>query len=85
MSTKLAKLHDTTLAIRLPKPLNDQLEQSATAQYMKVSELVRHLIKEHLRQAQPFINAPQQSTKPRSAREAMSPAEREAWEKEWDY
>ena len=83
MSTKSSKLHDTTLAIRLPKPLHDQLEQSATAQYMKVSELVRHLIKDHLRQAQPFINTPQQAKQ--SPNKFSSPAEQKAWEAEWDY
>jgi len=87
MTTKSAKLHDTTLAIRLPKALNDQLEQVATTQYMKVSELVRHLIKEHIKQAQPFLNTqPQVQTKtPWDSRKFKTPAEQKAYEDEWDY
>jgi Arc/MetJ-type ribon-helix-helix transcriptional regulator len=89
MSTKLTKLHDTTLAIRLPKALHDQLEQVATTQYMKVSELVRHLIKEHLKQAQPFIN-PHTQTQVQlqgkfNPQRFKTPAEQKAYEDEWDY
>ena len=82
-------MHDTTLTFRLPKVLHEQLEQIANAQYLKMGELVRNLIKDEIKRAQPYVSAPtpQQPTKGKyaNALDAMSPAERKAWEAEWDY
>ena len=61
-------MHDTTLTIRLPKALHAQFEQVANAQYMKMGELIRQLMKDHVKQAQPFIGAspqPQTFNKPK--------------------
>ena len=85
-------MHDKTLTFRLPTALHAQLEQIATAQYLKMGELVRNLIKDEIKRAQPYVgaqnSAPQQPTKTKSANpiwDAMSPAERKAYNEEWDY
>lgn len=75
-------MHDTTLTFRLPKVLHEQLEQVANAQYLKMGELVRNLIKDEIKRAQPYITTP--SAQPQGKvlnaweqqRQAMSPAER---------
>jgi len=91
MTQKSQLLHDSSLVIRLPKALHAQLEQVATAQYMKMGELVRNLIKEEVKRASPYIGStpqPQQLTKGKPvspAFQSMSPAEQAAYDKEWDY
>jgi hypothetical protein len=90
MTQKSQLLHDSSLVIRLPKALHTQLEQVATAQYMKMGELVRNLIKDEIKRAMPYMNntAPQPvKGKPSGnpAWDAMSPAERKAYNSEWDY
>jgi hypothetical protein len=59
MSQKSQLLHDSSLVIRLPKALHTQLEQVATAQYMKMGELVRNLIKDEIKRASPYLGATQ--------------------------
>jgi hypothetical protein len=87
MTNKSQLLHDSSLVIRLPKALHAQLEQVATAQYMKMGELVRNLIKDEIKRANPYLNTassqPQQPTK--NGRLTMSPAEQANYDKEWDY
>ena len=89
MSNKTSQMHDTTLTFRLPKTLHAQLEQVATAQYLKMGELVRNLIKEEIKRALPYVNTPNQTpTKPINPyelselrkKQAMSPQERRAYE-----
>jgi len=53
---KKTQMHDTTLTIRLPKSLHLQFEQIAEAQFMKMGELIRQLMKEEIRKASPYIN-----------------------------
>jgi hypothetical protein len=53
---KKTQMHDTTLTIRLPKALHSQFEQIADAQFMKMGELIRQLMKEEIRKASPYIN-----------------------------
>ena len=87
MTQKSQLLHDSSLVIRLPKALHAQLEQVATAQYMKMGELVRNLIKDEIKRANPYLNTtssqPQQPIK--NGKLTMSPAEQAAYDKEWDY
>ena len=92
MTKKSTLLHDSSIVIRLPKALHEQLEQVATSQYMKMGELVRNLIKEEIKRALPYIGNAQPQTPQQHrgkpippALQAMSPAERKAWEDEWTY
>jgi hypothetical protein len=89
MTQKSQLLHDSSLVIRLPKALHTQLEQVATAQYMKMGELVRNLIKDEIKRAMPYMNnTTPQPVKGKSNNptwDAMSPAERKAYNNEWDY
>lgn len=62
MTQKSPLLHDSSLVIRLPKALHTQLEQVATAQYMKMGELVRNLIKDEIKRASPYIGTAPQPT-----------------------
>lgn len=83
MTKKSQLLHDSSLVIRLPKALHEQLEQVATAQYMKMGELVRNLIKEEVKRANPYLNNPTQIqnrviTKP--SNRPMPPRERDPWD-----
>ena len=89
MSIKTPQMHDTTLTFRLPKTLHAQLEQVATAQYLKMGELVRNLIKEEIKRALPYVNTPNQTpTKPITAYDkqlqVMSPAERKAYDNQFE-
>jgi len=81
MTKKTQLLHDSSLVIRLPKALHTQLEQVATAQYMKMGELVRNLIKEEVKRASPYIGSTPQPTqsfnKPKPA--ITKPSERIDW------
>jgi hypothetical protein len=80
MSQKSQLLHDSSLVIRLPKTLHAQLEQVATAQYMKMGELVRNLIKEEVKRASPYIGSTQQThsfNKPKPT--ITKPSERIDW------
>ena len=80
MTQKSQLLHDSSLVIRLPKTLHTQLEQVATAQYMKMGELVRNLIKDEIKRASPYIGtAPQAQpfNKPKPA--ITKPSERIDW------
>lgn len=97
---KKAQMHDTTLTIRLPKALHLQFEEVANAQYMKMGELIRQLMKEEVRKAAPYLSTTPTS-EPQIIRkgkvviggsgrtlEMMSPAERKAhqeYQDEWDY
>lgn len=90
MTKKSSLLHDSSIVVRLPKALHEQLEQVATAQYMKMGELVRNLIKEEVKRATPYLNHTPQSTQPKiitgkDRLNAMSPAERQAYEDDWNY
>jgi len=79
MTQKSQLLHDSSLVIRLPKALHAQLERVATAQYMKMGELVRNLIKEEVKRASPYIGSTQPAkplNKLEQQRLALSPAER---------
>lgn len=87
MTQKSQLLHDSSLVIRLPKALHTQLEQVATAQYMKMGELVRNLIKEEIKRANPYLNTTslQQSTQARPqpskpSNRPMPPRERDPWD-----
>jgi len=80
MTQKSQLLHDSSLVIRLPKALHTQLEQVATAQYMKMGELVRNLIKEEVKRASPYIGSTPQAqpfSKPKPA--ITKPSERIDW------
>lgn len=89
MSNKNKPQNDSVLAIRMTEQLLNQLNALAQAKAIGTSTMVRMVLTDYLRDEAPnaLIGAsiPQQSAKPKTAREAMSPAEREAYDKEWDY
>jgi predicted DNA-binding protein len=81
------KLNDTVLAIRLPTIIRDQLEIVAHAQYKNSSELVRELIVTKVREATQYIQPQSQPVKTKTGNsvwDAMSPAERKAYDEEWN-
>lgn len=95
---KKAQMHDTTLTIRLPKALHLQFEEVANAQYMKMGELIRQLMKEEVRKASPYLSTTTPAKDAQIIRkgkviigganpkwDAMSPAERQAYNADWDY
>jgi hypothetical protein len=92
MSNTNKPKNEETLAIRLPKKLHDQLIALAQSKYMGVSTMARNVLAQYLIDEAPnallgSTPQPQQPSKGRAlspALQAMSPAERLEWEKEWD-
>lgn len=93
MSNANKPKNEELLAIRMPKKLHDQLNALAQSKYMGVSTMARNVLAQYLIDEAPnaLLGAtpqPQQPTKGKQmtpAMQAMSPAERKAWEEEWDY
>ena len=79
--------NDAILAIRINKDLLDQLNTLAKTKSIGVSSLVRMLMSDYIRNEAPklLLGGSLPPTKPRNSMEAMSPAERKAWEDEWEY
>ena len=78
MTKKSKLLHDSSIVVRLPKTLHEQLEQVATAQFMKMGELLRNLIKEEVKRASPYLNStPQALNQSKNTRGAIPPSQRE--------
>ena len=77
----------------MPKKLHDQLNALAQSKYMGISTMARNVLAQYLIDEAPnallgSTPQPMQPTKGRKLNpsyEAMSPAERKAYDAEWDY
>lgn len=92
MFNKKQPQNDVLLAIRMPKKLLDQLNALADAKGVGTSTMARMVLIDYLRDEAPnaligITPQPQQLGKAKlsPALQAMSPAERKAYEDEWDY
>lgn len=83
-----ATQNDVLLAIRMPKKLLDQLNALAVAKGVGTSTMARMTLMDYLKAEAPNALLAPQPTKGKSnnpAWDAMSPAERKAYNDEWDY
>lgn len=90
MSNKKTTKNDVILAIRMPKRLLDQLNALAESKYMGTATMARNVLAQYLIDEAPnaLLGATTQPTKPvkgSASYQAMSPAERQAYDSEWDY
>ena len=93
MSIKKPIKNDVILAIRMPEKLLNQLNALAESKYMGTATMARNVLAQYLIDEAPnaLLGAtaqPQQPTKTKSVNptwEAMSPAERKAYDDEWNY
>jgi antitoxin component of RelBE/YafQ-DinJ toxin-antitoxin module len=82
--------NDAILAVRINKDLLEQVNALAKTKAIGTSSLVRMLLSDYLRNEAPkalLSSTPQQPVKGKyvNALDAMSPAERKAYQDEWDY
>jgi hypothetical protein len=94
MINKKASQNDVLLAIRMPKKLLDQLNALAQAKGVGTSTMARMTLIDYLKEEAPnaLIGA-STPTKPsgkptnpaRAIYEALSPAERQAYDDDWNY
>ncbi len=92
MTNNKAQQNDVLLAIRMPKKLLDQLNALAVAKGVGTSTMARMTLIAYLKEEAPnalignaTITAPQQKPRGTAIYQAMSPAERQAYDDEWGY
>ena len=90
MSNTKSSNQTEVLAIRMTSQLLKQLNILAKAKNIGTATMARMALTEYLKEQAPdallsTTQPTQPSNKPKSPREAMSPAERESWDREWDY
>jgi len=90
MYNKKPPQNDVLLAIRMPKKLLDQLNALAHAKSVGTSTMARMVLIDYLKEEAPnaLIGAstpPQEKPKGNAIYQAMSPAERKAYDDEWNY
>jgi len=92
MSNNKTPQNDVLLAIRMPKKLLDQLNALALAKGIGTSTMARMTLIDYLRDEAPNaligVTPSSNPTKPikgSASYQAMSPAERQAYDSEWDY
>ena len=90
MSNKKTAKNDVILAIRMPAQLLYQLNALAESKYMGTATMARNVLAQYLTDEAPkaLLGAtiqPKPQGKVSTRWDAMSPAERQAYNDEWDY